>query len=125
MAECLTALRLETVVERSHYDTVPYKRTVAYENSSLVLKMASGIYKDILPHMDILSKICIEWREHPERVWYIVPGNSCKNRAYLICRMVIVIELYKQTACIVALLTHELYHLLSLKRLPVCNYFLK
>ena len=63
----LAVLGRQAVVQRGQHDVVSYLASVADGNAAMVLKMAAGIDKDILPDADILAEIRIKRREYTQR----------------------------------------------------------
>ena len=63
----LALLWFQKMVERSKHHIVPYLASIADEYAAMVLKMAAGIDKHILAHLDVLTEIGIKRWEHTER----------------------------------------------------------
>ena len=72
----MSVFGFDSVIERCENHVVAYLAVVANHNTSVVLKMATGIYEHILSDMDVLSKISIKRRKHPQSAWHLIAEQA-------------------------------------------------
>ena len=60
MIEILAVIGSEAVIQSRHHHTMPYQCSVTDKDTALVLKLATRVDKDILPYMNILSKVGVK-----------------------------------------------------------------
>ncbi len=123
--EVLTPGRGEVMVERCQHHTMPYQTTVSDENTSLVLKMARGVDEYFPAYVDIAPEIGVERREEPEVGVNLLSYNLAEYPANLFRSMVLVVQFKLQPAGDIALLTHELYHLITFEGFPLGYHLLE
>ena len=103
------------MVERGEHDIVPYLTSVANDNAAMILKMAAGIDKDILPDSDILTEIRVEWWKDTQRWRYLVTEQFRKKRTHFLRSMISCIQPESNLACGIAHLVHKLMYLFGVK----------
>ena len=62
--------RIQIMIQSGKYHIMPYQATIAQFNTTLILKMTTGIDEYILTYLYILSEICVERRKNTERRIY-------------------------------------------------------
>ncbi len=109
------------MIERCKNYIVTYLATLSEGNSTMILKMAPGIDKNVPPDMDILSEIGIKRREKTHRIIDFPSEESRKQRPNLFLRMILPVQLERNTSSLIALFVHKLHDLLRIQQFPFPN----
>lgn len=125
MVQILSLFRIKVVIERRHHHAVAYQTAIADIDAALVLELATGVDEHIAVHMDVLAKIGVERREHPERLMHLFANDFAEKLAHLLGCMEVAVKFELEAARLIALIAHEFNHFRSFKRLPFGYKFLE
>ena len=98
-----------------------YLASVAYHDSTVVLKMTAGVDKHIFAYGDVFTEIRIEGWENAQRLRYFITEQLGKQFAHFVWRMISRIQAERDATGLVAHLVHKTVNFLRIKRLP-CLY---
>ncbi len=90
------------MIDCGHHHVVTNQAPISKKDTSLILKLASGIDKDRFADSDVFAKVCVKWWKQGETWINFLARQRRKYFSDLIRTMIGAIESSSQAHCLIA-----------------------